>query len=224
VALLAAAATLPAQASNDYRVRPAAPPRFDGQVALFCQQAQYLLTGTRVSAANRVHGDYDAFVLSKPQINPLTTQQLVRDLDAPDGGPRMISCKLKTVDNLVAEYGSDAARGEGRCGDIHRQMVIELAAALPTSLEVEVDDDLVVDIHAAEGTALGPQWLKPHQLAYRDSDGRLHIRAKEFRVDWNEPRFAAAPPQFRGIHYCHLIAPDYLRRLATGELQAPAAD
>ena len=185
---------------------------------------QYLLTGTRVRAANRVHQDYDAFVLSKAQINPLTTQQLVRHLDGPQEGARMISCKLKTVDHLVATFGSDAASGEGRCGDIHRQMAIELAAAEPGSLEVVVDADLVVDIHAAEGTALGPQWLEPHQLAYQDNQGRLHIRGKEFRVDWGEPRFAAAPPQFRGIHYCHVIAPDYLRRLAVGELHAPAAN
>jgi hypothetical protein len=209
--------------AKDYRLRAQTPPSFFGPQAGFCQQAQYLVSGTRVLAGNIVHSDYDRFVSSKPGINPLTTQQLVRYLDEARQQPRMISCKLKTADNLIAEYGRTAAGTQGQCGDVHRQMVAELAAITPASdaRAVVVDDDLVVGLDSAPGAALGPAWLAPHTLAYTGADGALHIRAKAFRVDWREQRFADARAEVRGIHYCHLIAPDYLRRLVAGELQPP---
>ena len=213
-------------AAHDYPVRADSPPTFAGPLSSFCQQAQYLLTDTHLRAGNIVHGDYDAFVKSKAQINPLTTQQLVAYLDAERREPRMISCKLKTVDNVIAEFGGDAAGTEGSCRDIHELVVRELLAGLPEQdvRQVIVDDDLVVDINADPGAALGPEWLKPHTLVYLGSDGKLHIRAKEFRVDWGDARFAAAPPQFRGIHYCHVIAPAYLRRLVTGAVPLPVTE
>ena len=219
--MVAAMGWLSACAANSDRASTDVLPRFDGPMADFCQQAQHLLTGSTVPATNVVHADYDACVLSKAQINPLTTQQLVHYLDEGGRQARMISCKLKTVDNIIAEFGADAAVSQRRCRDIHERLVAELAAAEPEAAPVIVDDDQVIDIHVDDPGPLGPEWLKPHLLAYRDKGGRLHLRGKEFRVDMGEPRYANAPPQFRGIHYCHVIAPDYLRRLALGEAQLP---
>ncbi len=66
----------------------------------------------------------------------------------------------------------------------------------------------------------GPDWLKPYEMTWRDAEGVLHLRSKGFRVDWTDPQFAAMPGRFRGVQYCHLIAPEYLVRLATGQAEA----
>ena len=46
------------------------------------------------------------------------------------------------------------------------------------------------------------------------------MRSKGFRVDWTDPQFAAMPGRFRGVQYCHLVAPEYLARLVTGKEKA----
>lgn len=62
----------------------------------------------------------------------------------------------------------------------------------------------------------GPDWLKPYEATWVDDAGALHIRAKGFQVDFTDPRFAEVPARFRGIHYCHFVAPGYLRSLMLG--------
>jgi hypothetical protein len=57
-------------------------------------------------------------------------------------------------------------------------------------------------------------------MTWRDQDGVLHVRSKGFRVDWTDPQFAAMPGRFRGVQYCHLIAPEYLARLVSGQATA----
>jgi hypothetical protein len=51
----------------------------------------------------------------------------------------------------------------------------------------------------------------------REEAGNLVIQAKGMQNDWNDPRYLAAPPQFRGTRYCHLITPEYLRALLLGQ-------
>ena len=68
-------------------------------------------------------------------------------------------------------------------------------------------------------TTQGPVWLEPYALATLGADGSLQLQAKGMRNDWLDPRYAEAPAQFRGTRYCHLVAPEYLRRLLLGEVQ-----
>ena len=42
------------------------------------------------------------------------------------------------------------------------------------------------------------------------------MKAKGFQVDFTDPRFARAPERFRGVHYCHFIAPEFFARLLAG--------
>jgi hypothetical protein len=67
----------------------------------------------------------------------------------------------------------------------------------------------------------GPDWLAPFTLTYAQ-DGILHVAAKGFIVEFADPRYAQAPARFRGVHYCHLIAPDYLTRLMSGKAETGA--
>ena len=71
-----------------------------------------------------------------------------------------------------------------------------------------------------DNTVVGPLWLRPwpYQVAYLE-DGVTVVRSKSLHVEhaWWIPM----PASFMGTHYCHLIAPAYLRLLATGDAAAP---
>jgi hypothetical protein len=49
-----------------------------------------------------------------------------------------------------------------------------------------------------------------------------HLLARTLRVDWQNRWLAWAPGRLRGAYFCHLVAPEYLRRLVLGEARAPA--
>jgi hypothetical protein len=74
--------------------------------------------------------------------------------------------------------------------------------------------------NAANPGMTGPDWLKPYEMTWRDAAGALQLRSKGFRVDWTDPQFATMPGRFRGVQYCHLIAPEYLARLVSGKATA----
>ena len=78
-----------------------------------------------------------------------------------------------------------------------------------------IDDD--------EEAATGPEWLAPFppQVAYVDNTGVLHIQSKALTV----PRDVSAPfgAARVGVHYCHLIAPEYLKLLLIGKITAPGS-
>jgi hypothetical protein len=65
-----------------------------------------------------------------------------------------------------------------------------------------------------------PDWLAPFEMTYLDEAGNLHIATKGFTVDFTDERFLKAPPRFRGVHYCHLVAPEYLAGLMRGTADA----
>ena len=50
-----------------------------------------------------------------------------------------------------------------------------------------------------------------------DAEGALHVVTKGFIVNFLDPQFAQMPVRFRGVHYCHFIAPDHLRDLLEGK-------
>ncbi|NBU26367.1 MAG: hypothetical protein EBS39_12295 [Gammaproteobacteria bacterium] len=131
----------------------------------------------------------------------------------------MVSCKMKTADHLVAEYGSGAAGADIGCSGINRLTLARVLASMTPAerkrlrfqpADVVFDDDFV--------TVLGPLWLAPHDMARVGLDGKLRIQSRAMRNDWLDPRYAKAPPQFRGTRYCHFIAPERLGRLLRGEV------
>jgi hypothetical protein len=194
-------------------------------LAEFCSDAQQLIASTTLRANNIVHTGYEAFVLSKPKARPLETEQYHWYEDAAHTQLKMISCKMKTTDHLRTEYGDDAAGSEGVCAAVNQRSLAvalqELRGSRRGSLRYTAGKNIVFD--AEELTNIGPEWLKLHEIAWEDAAGALHVQSRAMRNDWLDPRYLGSPPQFRGTRYCHLIAPEYLQRLLTGEVTAPRA-
>lgn len=187
--------------------------------AAFCREAQQAIVGTALAADNEVITDFEAFVKSKPTVRPLQTRQFVHTEDGAPGRPRMISCKMKTADHLMTEYDAASAGADIGCSGVNR-LTLErvLAAMTPTERrrlryapqKVVFDEDIV--------TTQGQVWVAPFPMVRLAEDGTLHIRSLTMRNDWLDPRYASAPPQFKGTRYCHLIAPEHLARLLRGEV------
>lgn len=187
----------------------------------FCARAQAAIVGAQPIARNEVHTNLDTFVKSKPVARPLvTTQYVTRERDTPDAVPMLVSCKMKTADHLVSEYGADAAGADIGCKGVNEITLREVLASLSPEerrrlrfdggRRVSFDEDIV--------TTLGPVWLESYAFARIGGDGGLHLQSKAMRNDWLDPRYLNAPAQFRGTRYCHLVAPEHLRRLLLGEV------
>jgi len=216
---LAAAATFTALATGCATQPPAgagAPPLQD-----FCLEAQRVIVRTDVRPTLIVHTDFDAFVKSKAAIEPLTIQQYIWYEDDDPARPVMVSCKLKSADHLNEALGAGTSAGDGRCQDMNRLTFDRVRATLgAVNVEPVVFDPAEEVRNAGNPGMTGPDWLKPYEMTYRDPSGVLHLRTKGFRVDWTDPQFAAMPGRFRGVQYCHLVAPEYLARLVTGKARA----
>jgi hypothetical protein len=187
----------------------------------FCLEVQRVVVRTAVKPTLIVHADFDSFVKSKAAIDPLTIHQYVWYEDEDRTRPVMVSCKLKSADHLNEAFGQGTSAGNGRCQDMNRLTYDRVRAARGADKVEPVEFDPAEEVRNEENPGMtGPDWLKPYQMTWRDESGILHVRSRGFRVDWTDPRFAALPGRFRGVQYCHLIAPEYLARLLSG--QAPA--
>lgn len=191
----------------------------------FCSDVQHGLASHRVATNNVVYADYEPFKKSKPAIKPLTTHQFVLTEAGDVSRPLRVSCKTKTPDHLRETYGSAQAHDSGRsCRDIHRALVMSVWQAMSPSERGAVKhrpERILLDGDAK--SIMGSRWIADYESAYVDSGGQLHLLAKALRVNWNDIWFAWAPNSLRGVHYCHLVAPEHLRRLMLGEVSAPIA-
>jgi hypothetical protein len=177
----------------------------------FCARAQAAIVSALPPAQNEVFTDFTAFTKSKPAVRPLYTRQFVRLQDGDPQRPILISCKMKTADHLISEYGSGQAGEDRGCRHVNELTLRSVEASLPKSLRRAVifEEDIV--------TTDGPVWLAPYAHARLDSSGALHLQSRAMKNDWLDPRCADSSPQLRGTRYCHFIAPEYLRRLLQGE-------
>jgi hypothetical protein len=182
----------------------------------FCLAAERIVTRTGLPMQVEVHATFDAFVKSKAVIEGPTLQQFEWRDDA--GRLVAISCKLKSADHLVATYGSGSAGPDGACQDMNRAVhaLVSRQVAAPAYARVVFDPKEVV-VNEAQPGMTGPDWLAPFTLTSVDADGALRIHTKGFVVDFLDPALADAPARFRGIHYCHFIAPEHLQDLLAGK-------
>jgi hypothetical protein len=179
------------------------------------------VTQTTVPMELVVHDEFAAFVKSKAMIEgPTIHQYNWRD----SGGAILgISCKMKSADHLQMEYGQDAAGPDGYCQDMNRQVYGLLVQQISDPAFSAVVFDPSESLKTKEqANMIGPVWLQPLTLTRVDAAGGLHIASKGFVIDFNDPRYQRFPPSWRGTHYCHLIAPDYLQRLLRGTAEAGA--
>jgi len=183
----------------------------------YCLAAQKVITKTAAPVVLDMHDEFMSFVKSKaiidPERGPVIQQYNWHDAD---GNLLGISCKLKSADHLNLEFGEGTAGPDGLCQDMNRAVFTLLAKAVrsPAFGRVTFDPVEVVQNDDQPGMT-GPDWLAPFKMTYVEDD-TLHIASKGFVVDFTDPRYADAPERFRGVHYCHLIAPEYLTALLSG--------
>ena len=198
------------------RAPPTAPLTDSG----FCARAQREIVTTSVVSTNEVYTDHEAFVKSKPAIRPLTLRQYV---DRFEDRPRMVFCKMKTADHLVAEYGPQAAGVDIGCDGVNRRNYEQVLASFDARerRRLRFDQGRKVIFDADWLTPFGPDWLAAYPFVRVDDSGALHVQAKAMRNEWNDPRYFDAPLNVRGTRYCRLVAPEYLRRLIQGSDTLP---
>lgn len=192
----------------------------------YCAVAQKEIASSRVPARNVLMTDYAAFSRATPQVKPLETMQYVRYSDSQQKHARMISCKLHSVERIRAEYGPTAAGESSSCARLNRRTLDAVMGSLTErqkkkmpfkgAVPVMLDPDLQATSEA--------DWLQEFTMVQTDAGGTLRIRAKSLGTAPGTTRVAARAHPNGGRQYCHLIAPDYLKRVLTGEVQLPKAE
>ncbi|MGI9329693.1 MAG: hypothetical protein ACR2QB_03170 [Gammaproteobacteria bacterium] len=185
------------------------------ELETYCLDAQRIVTRTNYPVELVVHEDFDAFVKSKAVIEGPTIQQYVwRDADAKPVG---VSCKLKSADHLNLTFGAETAGPDGACQDMNRAVFERISRLNTQPVFREVVFEPVETVSNKDEPGMtGPDWLAPYTPTWVDEAGALHVKAKGFQVDFTDERFSKAPPRFRGIHYCHFVAPQFYEALLAG--------
>lgn len=193
-------------------------------LADYCRVAQRVVTRTDQPVDLRVRDSFDGFVKSKaiiPDGDGAIPE--IQQFNWADGEGTIvgISCKLKSADHLNLVYGDGTAGPDGACQDMNRYVFDSLRIERKDYRYETVVFDPTEQAQTrgqppAEGGP-GPQWLQSYVATLEYPEGVLNIRTKGFRVDFLDPRFERAPARFRGVHYCHFVAPDHLRAVVTGE-------
>jgi hypothetical protein len=186
----------------------------------FCAVVQRRLTGTSLPIRNTVHTDYRAFVDSKAAADPLETHQYTKRDAA--RWPLRVSCKTKTADHLLAVHGAavpgDQAAAATSCRQINREIIQSVWRGLgPVQRARATHPPQSILLDGDEMRLTGSGWLEPYTMVYTDAAGRIHVKARALRADWQDWRWKLMPESFRGTHYCHLIAPEHARSLMLGE-------
>ena len=209
----------------------------DGAMEEFCTRAQQIVARTDLVSTNVIQPTPEDFITSDAApwddadglALPLTTQQFTSVVAHPTEDRDMatvVSCKMKSAEALLYHYGLGTAEIGGLCRDVHAEVVDDVFASLtpPERARLVYDrDDVFLDPDLVSWG--GPDWTTPFppQVAHAEPDGKLHLRAKAMIVPRIFP-VPIVPTPKRGVHYCHLVAPDHLRELVTGDAEPiPAA-
>lgn len=193
-----------------------------GQAQEVCVKAQRVIAQTSLTPAVVVHGDWDAFVASKPTDQPFEVQQFFSShLPGENPPDTVVSCKMRTAERINASHyddGSDSppAGAESSCDAVHRDMLDEVYRQVPPG------DQLIPRerwrVAEEELTFMGPQWLEPWPFVplTRLADERLQLNTRALYVPY--AWWIPMPERFLGNYYCHLAAPSYLESLVRGQL------
>ena len=190
----------------------------------YCAIAQKEIAASRVPARNVLMTDWQAFSRASPSVKPLETMQYVGYADAQRTRPRMISCRLHSAERIRAEYGATAAGEPSSCARLNRRTVDAVMGSLTDRQKKKmpfkgpVPVMLEPDLQAANET----EWLDAFTMVETDAGGTLRIRAKSLASTGKVRVSTRGGNNER--QYCHLIAPDYLKRILTGEVQLPKGE
>jgi hypothetical protein len=190
----------------------------------YCANAQKEIASARVPVKNAVVGDYQAFAGATPSVQPLQTFQFIQYADQQRTRPRMISCKLHSAEKIRAAHGATAAGESTTCARLNRRTLDAVMATLSDRQKKKMPfkGSIPILLDPDEQASNEAQWLEAFTMVQTDAGGTLRIRAKSLRGE-GTVRVANKPPS-GGRQYCHLIAPDYLKRILLGEVQLPKAE
>ena len=191
----------------------------------YCAVAQKEVAASRVPARNVLMTDYQAFSRASPQIKPLETMQFVGYADDKHQHPRMISCKLHSAERIRAEYGATAAGEASSCARLNRRTLDAVMATLTERQKKKMPfkGPVPVMLLPDEQASSESDWLEAFTMVDTDAGGTLRIRAKSLGVGTGSVKVSARAAN--GMRqYCHLVAPDYLKRILTGEVQLPKSE
>lgn len=208
IALLLASGILPLIAvAEDF------PPPTSGE---FCQAVQRFTANTDKVGEITVFDNMPDYRASKPAPNPLQIYQVVTYDEI---GPIVVSCKVKTYDHLIAEYGEDAAVEQKYCPHIARvikaQAIAELAIENPEAAAVA--EGFVID--DIEPFLMGSDYLADFQSSYVSEDGEIHFQTPGLQTNWEDWIGIIMPDRLMGQTYCHLPTVDYMKRIALGTVE-----
>ena len=191
----------------------------------YCAVAQKEIASSRVPARNVVMTDYQAFARAKPSTKPLETMQYVGYADDKHTKPRMISCKLHSADRIRAAYGATAAGESTTCARLNRRTLDAVMLTLTDRQKKKMPfkGTVPVMLDADDVASTEAQWHETFTMAQTDAGGTLRIRAKSLR-EASPVRAGTKATTAAGGQYCHLIAPDYLKRILIGEVQLPGSE
>jgi hypothetical protein len=190
----------------------------------YCAVAQKEIASARVPARNVVLNDYRAFASSTPSVQPLETLQFVQYADPAHTRPRMISCKLHSAEQIRAHYGATAAGESTTCARLNRRTLDAVMTSMSDRQKKKMPfkGTIPILLDPDEQATSEAQWLEAFTMVQTDAGGTLRVRAKSLRGDGNLR--VANKASVGGRQYCHLIAPDYLKRILLGEVQLPRAE
>jgi len=190
----------------------------------YCASAQKEIASSRVPARNVMVTDYQAFSRATPSVKPLETLQYVGYADPQRTKARMISCKLHSADRIRAEYGATAAGESTTCARLNRRTLDAVMLSLTDRQKKKMPfkGTIGVLLDPDEQATSEAQWLESFTMVQTDAGGTLRIRAKS--LGGGNMRVSSKGAAGNGRQYCHLIAPDYLKRILLGEVQLPKAE
>ena len=191
----------------------------------YCAVAQKEIATSRVPARNVLVGEYQAFSRASPSVKPLETLQYIGYADSQHTRARMISCKLHSAERIRAEYGATAAGESTTCARLNRRTLDAVMLTLTDRQKKKMPfkGSIGVLLDPDEQATSEAQWLEAFTMVQTDAGGTLRIRAKSLRGDGNM-KVSSKARATSGRQYCHLIAPDYLKRILTGEVQLPKSE
>ncbi|MEC9375910.1 MAG: hypothetical protein VYA80_06015 [Pseudomonadota bacterium] len=183
----------------------------------FCSIVQKILSNTSIESINTIFDNMPDYRSSKPSVSPLNTYQVITYSGAT---PIVVSCKIKTSDHLQSEYGEDAAGKQRYCPEISK---LTLQQAI-TELETENADAAVIAanfvVDDTEPYATGQSYLGDYQPIAEDDTGTIHITSPGLQSNWNNfPISWILPDELLGQTYCHFPTVDFLKAVATGEIE-----
>ena len=188
----------------------------------YCAIAQKEIATSRVPARNVLVTDFQAFSRASPSVKPLETLQYVGYADPQRTKARMISCKLHSAERIRAEYGATAAGESTTCARLNRRTLDAVMLTLTDRQKKKMPfkGSIAVLLDPDEQATSESQWLESFTMVQTDAGGTLRIRAKSL----GGGNMRVSTKASNGRQYCHLIAPDYLKRILTGEVQLPKGE